>query len=405
MELGQLSEQVRMDALPHGWQDYTIGQTLTLINGLAFRPGEWKAHGIPIIRIQNLNDDNSPYNYYDGPISEKYRIRAGDILFAWSGTTGTSFGARIWTGPNAVLNQHIFKVTPDKTKVTPYYSFLVLQNVQKEIERQAHGFKSSFVHVKKSDLVKVSLPIPPIPEQRAIGEALSEIDQLIANLGRLVEKKRVIKHGMMQELLTGKTRLPGFTEPWSAGIFEQLAVPSRERAMPRDVPPTTPLVELEQVESGSGRLVGKSQAADAISLKAVFRPGDVLFGKLRAYLRKFWFADVAGLCTTEIWVLRARPGVDSRFVRSIVETERFIEAASGAYGTHMPRSDWGTVRSLSVDIPPHDEQRAIASVLADIDREISILHARLAKARDVKQGMMQQLLTGRTRLPVQESAA
>ncbi|CBG70022.1 putative type I restriction enzyme fragment [Streptomyces scabiei 87.22] len=220
-----------------------------------------------------------------------------------------------------------------------------------------------------------------------------------------MEKKRVIKHGMMQELLTGKTRLPGFTEPWSAGIFEQLAVPSRERAMPRDVPPTTPLVELEQVESGSGRLVGKSQAADAISLKAVFRPGDVLFGKLRAYLRKFWFADVAGLCTTEIWVLRARPGVDSRFVRSIVETERFIEAASGAYGTHMPRSDWGTVRSLSVDIPPHDEQRAIASVLADIDREISILHARLAKARDVKQGMMQQLLTGRTRLPVQESAA
>src|SRR5881275_1897176 len=157
MELGELSERARMDALPSGWQSYTIGQTLTLINGLAFKPSEWKAHGTPIVRIQNLNDDDSSYNYCDDPISDKYHIRAGDILFAWSGTTGTSFGARIWTGPNAVLNQHIFKVVPDKTKLTPYYSFLVLQNVQKEIERRAHGFKSSFVHVKKSDLTRVPL--------------------------------------------------------------------------------------------------------------------------------------------------------------------------------------------------------------------------------------------------------
>ncbi|WP_084477510.1 restriction endonuclease subunit S [Actinokineospora enzanensis] len=405
MELGQLSEQTRMDALPHGWQEYTIDQTLTLINGLAFRPSEWKAHGTPIIRIQNLNDNNSPYNYYDGPIDEKYRIRAGNILFAWSGTTGTSFGARAWAGPNAVLNQHIFKVVPDKTKVTSYYSFLILQNVQKEIERQAHGFKSSFVHVKKSDLVKVSLLIPPISEQWAIGEALSEIDELIANTRRLVEKKRAIKRGMMQQLLAGEVRLPGFSEPWCEMHFEDLAAPTRERVDPRSVSAGTRLIELEHIGAMSGRLTGYSTAAEAVSLKTVFRPGDVLFGKLRAYLRKYWLADSEGLCSTEMWALRAKRNAVGAFVRYVVETDRFAEAASGGYGTHMPRSDWSVVRKLPVSVPPRDEQEAISQVLRDADTEIAALYGSIEKTVAVKQGMMQELLTGRTRLPGKESAA
>lgn len=174
--------------------------------------------------------------------------------------------------------------------------------------------------------------------------------------------------------------------------------------MPQSVPTTTPLVDLDQLESGSGRLIGASQASEAVSLKAVFKPGDVLFGKLRAYLRKFWYADVAGLCTTEIWVLRPRPGVHGRFVRYVVDTDRFVDAASGAYGTHMPRSDWRTVRNIPVCIPSQAEQVEIATVLHDADTEIDVLHARLEKARNVKQGMMQELLTGRTRLPVEAAA-
>jgi type I restriction enzyme S subunit len=175
--------------------------------------------------------------------------------------------------------------------------------------------------------------------------------------------------------------------------------------MPQNVPATTPLVDLDQIEGGSGRLISTSQACEAKSLKAVFKPGDVLFGKLRAYLRKFWYADVDGLCTTEIWVLRARPGAHGRFVRYIVETDQFIDAASGGYGTRMPRSDWGTVSALPVSIPSHAEQVAIASVLGDVDAEIDGLKRRLVKARAIKQGMMQELLTGRTRLPVKGAVA
>lgn len=249
------------------------------------------------------------------------------------------------------------------------------------------------------------LALPPVQEQRAIARVLEDADDLVNALDRLITKKMAMKKGVLQELLTGRTRLPGFTAAWTDGVFEDLASPAKERATPQDVPRMTPLVDLEQIEGGTGRLVGTSHASVASSLKAVFRSEDVLFGKLRAYLRKYWYAEFAGLCTTEIWVLRPRPGVHGRFVRYLVETDGFIETASGAYGTHMPRSDWGTVRAFPVAIPPLDEQAAIASTLADIDAEIVTLGDRVAKARAIKAGMMQELLTGRTRLLAGEGAA
>lgn len=251
-----------------------------------------------------------------------------------------------------------------------------------------------------ADMVRnFRLPLPPIAEQRRIAQAIGDVDRFVALLMKLIAKKKAVKQGVLHQLLTGEIRLPGFVEPWAKGTFGQLAAPSRERVMPQDASPTAALVELEHIEGDSGRLSGASQASKAVSPKAVFKPGDVLFGRLRAYLRKFWYADTAGLCTTEVWVLRARDGVHGRFVRYVVETDEFVDAASGAYGTHMPRSDWSTVRSLPVGIPTYDEQIAIASVLADTDAELDRLHQRLAKARCVKQGMMQELLSGRTRLP------
>ncbi len=154
-------KQTEVGVIPEDWVTQTIGDSMRLINGRAFRPEDWKEHGLPIIRIQNLNDTDSAYNYYSGPVEDRHRIDGGDLLFAWSGTTGTSFGARVWNGPSGVLNQHIFKVIPDQKKLTRAFALLVLRAVQEHIEKQAHGFKASFVHVKKSDLVGVQLPLPP----------------------------------------------------------------------------------------------------------------------------------------------------------------------------------------------------------------------------------------------------
>lgn len=336
---------------------------------------------------------------------KRFAIASGDFLVSCSGTIGRIFQVPV-NAPPGIINQALLKLTLDETAIDPQFflQYFRCDRFQDQILDNTQG--GAMKNLVGMPIFKsTAIPLPPLSEQRSISAALNDADELIATLERVIAKKQEIKQGMMQQLLTGKIRLPGFTKPWVEGTFEQLASPSRERAMPRDVPPATPLVDLDQIEGASGRLVGSSQASDAVSLKAAFKPGDVLFGKLRAYLRKYWYADVAGLCTTEIWVLRAKSGVHGRFVRYIVETDHFIEVASGAYGTHMPRSDWGTVRSIPVGIPRHDEQVEIASALAAADAEIIALHARLLKARDMKQGMMQQLLTGRIRLPIAEAMA
>ena len=158
-------------------------------------------------------------------------------------------------------------------------------------------------------------------------------------------------------------------------------------------------VELEHLESGTGRLIGFNSLSGAESQRTIFEPGDVLYGKLRAYLRKSWFADCAGGCSTEIWVLQAESSmILPEYLAQLVRTNRFDAAASNTHGTHMPRSEWSVVGEAVFDLPALDEQQAIAEVLNDMDAEIEALEVRLAKTRDLKTGMAQELLSGRTRL-------
>ena len=242
--------------------------------------------------------------------------------------------------------------------------------------------------------------LPPTKaEQEAIAQALSDADALIESLEQLLAKKRHIKQGAMQELLTGRKRLPGFAGEWEVKRFGEIAQPRKDRIDPRQSEPHDFCVELEHVEQETGCLIGHTATSQGSSLKSVFCEGDVLFGKLRAYLRKYWLASREGVCSTEIWALVAkRPLLIAPFLFQIVQTDRFVEAASSAYGTHMPRSDWNVMSNVEVELPSVEEQAAIADFLSDMDAEIAVLEAKLTKVRNLKQGMMQELLTGRIRL-------
>jgi type I restriction enzyme S subunit len=348
------------------------------------------------------------YPYY-GPTGvldhiNEYRYEGEFALIGEDGDNFLKFAAEPMTliaSGRFNVNNHAHVIGErNRNSVRWFQRFFEHRDITRSLTRQGVGRYK----LTKAALQGLPLAIPSPDEQDAIVCVLDDMDDLIDSLDRLLAKKQAIKQGMMQQLLTGKTRLPGFTEPWLEGPFEDLAAPTRERADPRKVSAHTRLIDLEHVAGGSGRLTGYSSAADAVSMKTVFRPSDVLFGKLRAYLRKYWLADVGGLCSTEIWALRAKADNIGPFVRYVVETDRFVEVASGGYGTHMPRSDWGVVRKLPVAVPPPDEQAAISRVLLEADKEIGLLHERVGKATAVKRGMMQELLTGRARLPVQGAA-
>ena len=191
-----------------------------------------------------------------------------------------------------------------------------------------------------------------------------------------------------------------FSGEWKTRRLGDIASIRNQKVMPENVNPDTFCVELEHIASGNGKLLEYSIAEYSTASKYRFSAGDVLFGRLRSYLRKYWLADRDGICTTEIWPLMVdAKQIDSRFLHAVVQTDQFFEMANISYGTHMPRTDWTVMRNFMIMLPPIQEQRAIAEVLSDVDGLINALDTLIAKKRAIKQATMQSLLTGKTRLP------
>lgn len=165
-----------------------IGTVCNLINGRAFKPEDWEdkaSGGLPIIRIQNLNNPNSDFNYYSGKVKDDILIKNGDLLFSWSGSRGTSFGAHIWYGQDAILNQHIFKVV-HKENISRYYLYHALNDAVKEIEQNLHG-GVGLVHITKGNLEKIKIPIPKIGDQLKIVSEIQEELKVIESNKKLIE--------------------------------------------------------------------------------------------------------------------------------------------------------------------------------------------------------------------------
>jgi type I restriction enzyme S subunit len=160
--------------LPNGWRLVRLGDVLKLRNGYAFKPTEWSKAGRPIIRIQNLKSTDAPYNYFLGNLQAKYQARTGDLLFAWSGTPGTSFGAHVWSGPEAWINQHIFRVDFSSDDFDRDFLKLALDFNLDDYIADAHG-GVGLAHITKSKLDDSQLLAPPLQEQRSIARAVNAI--------------------------------------------------------------------------------------------------------------------------------------------------------------------------------------------------------------------------------------
>lgn len=191
---------------PLGWELRRFGVLADYVNGYGFKAEDWKEAGLPIIRIQNLNG-SANFNFYCGPVGPEWLIQPGDLLFAWSGTRESSFGPTIWRGPQGVLNQHIFNVHENDSIVSRDFLHTLLSYNVVRIAASAHGFKDSFVHVKRSELTSVMVAVPPVDEQERILQVTRSEDRLIRIESLKLESLRLLKAGLMDDLLTGRVRV------------------------------------------------------------------------------------------------------------------------------------------------------------------------------------------------------
>lgn len=158
------------------WQESTLGELCELGGGHGFRPTDWSDTGMPIIRIQNVRGSKD-FNYFAGDPQPEWVVEPGELLFAWAGVPGVSFGPGIWEGPRAVLNQHIYRVTP-RDGVLRDWLYEVLLYLTPLIERRAHGFKSSLLHIRKQEFTSQRILVPPAAQQEHIVDWMRRVRSL-----------------------------------------------------------------------------------------------------------------------------------------------------------------------------------------------------------------------------------
>lgn len=405
-------KQTEVGVIPDNWEVNSIKSVCKLVNGRGFKPFEWKTSGLPIVRIQNLNGSEE-YNYYQGAYDKKIEIEKGQLLFAWSGSRGTSFGPHIWNGSLALLNYHTWKVVVNKDVIASDFFFHALNLLTKRIEDSAHG-ASALVHTQKWEMEGFKFAFPPtLTEQTAIATALSDTDELIQSLEKLITKKRLIKHGALQELLKPK-------ENWVEKSLDELFAFSGGLTASREQLSDKGLAYLHygdihgskksyiDIEREYADIPKLDVPLNKVPSATLLGDGDLVFvdaseddeGTSRHVVIKNPNAMpyIAGLHTI---VAKSTNDLVDKNYRQYCFQSNDVKRQFKFYavGTKVSGVSKSNIGKILLTLPPtNDEQRRIAASLSDMDAELAALEAKLDKYRHIKQGMMQELLTGRIRL-------
>lgn len=212
---------------PSTWKTHKLGELAQYINGRAFKPEDWGANGLPIVRIQNLNDPKKPFNRFSGSFMDKHLIDSGDVLLSWSGTPGTSFGCFIWNRGKALLNQHIFKVQIREDLVLPEYFVYATNSRLGQMIDLAHG-AAGLRHITKGKLEQIEIPVPSINEQCQIVARIKECMERVEEIEELKNSSRIQQQYLSASLIESELH-PDLTgaEGWTNRTVGELVTTVR----------------------------------------------------------------------------------------------------------------------------------------------------------------------------------
>jgi type I restriction enzyme, S subunit len=333
------------------------------------------------------------------------RVLAPDTLLLALYGQGKTRGKVAKLGIPAATNQACASIVPSSHVDGDYlFHFLASRYLALRGASNAGSQENLSGRIVKEALVA----LPPKAEQGAIATALSDVDALLTKLDQLIAKKRDLKQAAMQQLLTGRLRLQSFTEQWEVRNLASLGSLLKGRGVTRDQANTGSIACVRYGEiytthhdivRGFTSWISPAVAATATRLK----DGDILFagsGETKEEIGKCvaFIDDFEAYAGGDIVILRPR-GADSRFLGYALNTpEVNRQKANFGQGDAVVHISAAALGSVTVRLPPLDEQVAIGTVLADMDAELAALESRREKTRHLKQGMMQALLTGRIRL-------
>lgn len=347
----------------------TLGEVADFINGFAFKPGDWGDEGHPIIRIQNLTDPTKSLNRTSRSVAKKYYVETGDLLVSWSATLGVFAWDRAETG---LVNQHIFRVVPNETRVTSDYLRHMLVGALADMERHLHG--ATMKHVNRGEFLATRIPLPPLEEQRRIAAILDQADairakrrQALAHLGSLTQSIfddmfgrsvwPIEKLGDRLQFLTSGSR--GWAKYYAPDGDKFIRIQNvkggylNQRDMAFVAAPDTAEARRTAVQGGDVLL---SITAD-LGRTAVVPDG---FG--RAYINQ------------HLAILRA-PSIQPRYLADFLESPRGQREVLGKdRGATKAGLNFDDVRSVALPIPPSGLQAVYAERVERINAQRARTH-------------------------------
>lgn len=392
------------------WKEYLLRDIGIFRKGSGISRDESQTGTIPAVRYGEIYTTHHNYvRQYKSHISEEVARRAlqvkyGDILFACSGETKEDIAkcVAIVDEKEVYAGGDIIVLSPT-VKTNPIFLGYILNTADIIRQRAQLAQGDAIVHISVSAIQSIMITMPEYEEQCSIATALSDIDALITNLEKLIAKKKAIKQGAMQELLTGKRRLPGFDGEWGNVVIGENGYLLRESINPQ-IMPLSMFSEYSMPAFDFGKKPNRVVGADMHSNRTVISGNVLLFNKLNVRQKRIWLvcaSEKNAVCSSE-FLPYCSDAISLRFLAHVLGTEEvtayFIGSSTGTSNSQK-RITPATFLEYSLFAPLEiSEQNAIADVLDNMDREIVQLEQKLKKYQNIKCGMMSELLTGRIRL-------
>jgi type I restriction enzyme S subunit len=403
MEVKPGYKQTEVGVIPEEWEVRTLGEIGEALIGLTYKPTDVRQHGTLVLRSSNIQNDALVFDdnvFVDTTIPERIRVLNDDVLICVRNgsrdligksalldnrTKGMTFGAfmAVYRSPIGKLASYLFQSAILKRQINEHLGATINQITNKSI----NSFR---------------IPVPPLPEQRAIAEALSDVDALLGALDRLVAKKRDLKQAAMQQLLTGQTRLPGFHGEWEVKTLGDVFEITTGKSKSAYVVDGGDFVVCDMGSvSTEGRMITtkRTNYRGDFLLKGdlVMPKDDIGGGKI---IGKVGYVDapdmyVLGDHVYRLCALEGDPLFLSYLINSHAINSALRKKVIGSAQLGLGRR---SVESQEIPFPHPTEQTAIAEVMSEMDEELAMLEQRREKTRALKQAIMQELLTGKTRL-------
>ena len=386
------------------WQSTTIGELLDFKNGLN-KEKSFFGFGTPIVNYTDVYHHNGLHSdNIKGKVSlskdeiRRFEVRKGDVFFTRTSETPDEVGISsvlLDEIQDCVFSGFILRGRPKTDKLLPEYCQYCFSSKKVRDEIIKHCTYTTRALTNGKVLSAIDISIPEIDEQRAIADAFACVEAHIANLTELIEKKKAIRDGALEDLVSGRTQLEGQTISWVDTELGELATYRKGNGSGTK----DHYISTENINQGFSD-IQRYSTKDAVE-GCVFYENDTLIANIRPYLRKVWYAEFSGICSLDVLALQPKSAIDTKYLYYLVANDRFINYVmnGGVKGIKMPRGDKKFMLKYSVRIPSEKAiQTELAQMITSMDNEVASLEEERDKIQQIKAGMIDDLLTGRVRL-------